>query len=62
MHLDANCVATYCKPAKAVAVYVNGTLSTGDPRTIPLSNFKEIAIVIGSPPAQIPSTADWNQI
>ena len=62
VHLDANCVATYCKPAKAVAVYVNGTAFTGDPRTIPLSNFKEIAIVIGTPPAQIPSTADWNQI
>jgi len=62
VHLDANCVATYCKPAKAVAVYVNGTAFTGDPRTIPLSNLKEIAVVIGTPPAQIPSTADWNQI
>jgi hypothetical protein len=55
-------VATYCKPAKAIAVYVNGAPFTGDPRTIPLSNLKEIAIVIGTPPAQVPSTADWNQI
>jgi hypothetical protein len=62
VRLDLNCVATYCKPAKAIAVYVNGTQFTGDPRTIPLSNLKEIAVVIGTPPAQIPSTADWNQI
>ena len=43
-------------------VYVNGTKFAGDPRTIPLSNLKEIAIVVGTPPAQIPNTADWNQI
>ena len=62
VRLDANCVATYCKPAQAVAVYVNGTVFRGDPRTIPLGNLTEIAVVIGTAPAQIPSTADWNQI
>ena len=55
--LDANCFATYCKPAKSVAVYVDGTKFTGDPGTIPLSDRKEIAIVVGTPPAQIPNTA-----
>jgi hypothetical protein len=37
-------------------VYVNGAEFTGDPATIPLSNNKEIAVVIGTPPASIPST------
>ena len=55
--LDANCFATYCKPAKSVAVYVDGRKFTGDPRAIPLSDRKEIAIVVGNPPAQIPNTA-----
>ena len=39
-------------------VYVNGAQFTGDPATIPLSNNKEIAVVIGAPPASIPSTAN----
>jgi hypothetical protein len=62
VRLDANCVATYCKPAKSVAVYVDGSPFAGNPQTIPLSDHKEIAIVIGAPPAQIPNTADWTQI
>jgi hypothetical protein len=37
-------------------IYVNGAEFTGDPKTIPLSNNKEIALVIGTPPASIPST------
>ncbi len=60
--LDKNCVATYCEPKKKIAVYVNGKPYTGDPTTIQLSNFKEIAIVIGSPPDKIPATADWSLI
>ena len=60
--LDQNCVNTYCKPNDKIAVYVDGKPYTGDPRTIPLSDHKEIAIVIGTPPAQIPATADWSQI
>ena len=57
VRLDANCFATYCKPAKPVAIYVDGNPFTGDPRTIPLSDRKEIAIIIGALPAQIPNTA-----
>jgi hypothetical protein len=57
VRLDANCFANYCKPAKPVAVYVDGKPFTGDPRTIPLSDRKEIAIIVGTPPAQIPNTA-----
>jgi hypothetical protein len=62
VRLDANCFATFCKPAQAVAVYVDGTKFNGDPRTIPLGDHTEIAVVAGTPPAQIPNTADWNQI
>ena len=56
MKLDANCVNRYCRPATKIAIYVNGNRFTGDPRTIELSNRKEIAIVIGTPPAQIPNS------
>ena len=35
---------------------------TGDPTTIPLSNYKEIAIIIGTRPAQIPSGFDKSLI
>ena len=61
MKLDAKCVRTYCKPATKIAIYVNGKPFTGDPRTIDLSDHKEIAIVIGTPPAKIPSTGDFSQ-
>lgn len=37
-------------------VYVNGARFNGDPKTIPLANFTEIAVVIGKAPDQIPSS------
>jgi hypothetical protein len=37
-------------------VYVNGKKFDGDPKTIPLSNNKEIAVVIGTPPSSIPNS------
>ena len=57
--LDDSCVAEYCAPTP-IAVYVNGDPYTGDPRAIELTDEKEIAIVIGTPPAEIPSTADFS--
>ena len=54
--LDANCVGTYCKPGTPIAVYVDGKKFDGDPTTIPLSDQKEIAVVIGKAPGVIPST------
>jgi hypothetical protein len=62
VRLDQNCFATYCKPETAVAVYVNGTRFVGDPRRIVLNDHTEIAVVVGTPPAHIPNTADWTQI
>jgi hypothetical protein len=59
--LDASCVATYCSPATPIAIYIDGEPTTGDPRAIELTNQREIAIVIGTPPAEIPKTADFSQ-
>ena len=58
--LSETCVGEHCSP-ESIAVYVNGQPYTGDPRAIELTDHKEIAIVIGTPPAQIPSTADFSQ-
>ncbi len=58
--LDVSCVASYCKPAVNIEVYVNGDPHVGNPADIGLSDHREIAIVIGTPPAQIPATADFS--
>lgn len=59
--LDTSCVATFCSPATKIAIYIDGQPATGDPRAIELRDQREIAIVIGTPPAQIPKTADFSQ-
>ena len=41
---------------KPLAVYVNGTKVTGDPRAVKLASHQEIAVVYGSPPATVPSS------
>ena len=55
VRLTPECVGGYCKPEAPIAIYVDGKRFTGDPREIELSNLREIAIVIGTPPASIPS-------
>jgi hypothetical protein len=55
VRLHRSCVGGYCKPRDAIAVFVDGKRYTGDPAQIPLTDGKEIAIVIGSPPSSIPS-------
>jgi hypothetical protein len=57
VRLSKSCVGTYCDP-KPVAFYVNGKPYAADPEAIELTDGKEIAIVIGTPPAKIPKTAD----
>ena len=59
VRLDESCVGDYCG-SKPVAVYVDGGRVTDDPREIELTDQKEIAIVIGTPPADIPKTADFS--
>ena len=58
--LSDTCVADYCSP-EPIAFYVNGDPYTGDPRAIELTDHKEIAIVIGTPPPEIPTTADFSK-
>jgi hypothetical protein len=59
--LTATCVGDYCSPETPIAFYVNGEAFTGDPTTIELADRAEIAIVIGTPPAVIPATADFSK-
>jgi hypothetical protein len=49
------CVGGYCHLTRP-HVYVDGKAFAGDPRGILLTDRKEIAIVIGTPPKKIPST------
>jgi hypothetical protein len=56
VRLDLMCVGGYCKPGAPITIYVDGKPNTGDPRQIKLEDKREIAIVIGSPPAEIPSS------
>jgi hypothetical protein len=55
VRLNTDCVGGYCKPEASILVFVNGQRFVGDPTTIQLTDQKEIAIVIGSLPAQIPT-------
>jgi len=55
VRLDNKCVGGYCKPAAPISIYVDGNPYTGNPRQIELEDKKEIAIVIGTAPAEIPS-------
>jgi hypothetical protein len=59
--LTESCVGEFCSPAKPIAFYVDGEPFTADPSTIELADLSEIAIVIGTPPAVIPSTADFSR-
>ncbi|MEY2467391.1 MAG: hypothetical protein QOF21_89 [Actinomycetota bacterium] len=58
--LDSKCVGEYCNPTTDVAIYVNGKAFRGDPAGIKLTDRKEIAIVIGRPPAKVPSAGDFS--
>jgi hypothetical protein len=53
--LNDRCVGDYCEPDTTIQVYVNGTAYDGNPADIALADQTEIAIVIGTAPAEIPS-------
>jgi hypothetical protein len=59
--LDDECVGEYCEPATDVAVYIDGEEYDGNPADIELEDHIAIVIVIGTPPATIPDTADFSQ-
>jgi hypothetical protein len=59
VRLGRACVGGYCRPS-SIEFFVNGNRYGGDPRAILLTDHKEIAIVIGTPPKKIPKTADFS--
>ena len=61
VRLEDGCVGEFCEGETDIAVYIDGEEFDGDPATIELKNLRQIAIVIGTPPAQIPDTADFSQ-
>jgi hypothetical protein len=56
--LTEDCVADFCAPDTAIAFYVDGELFEGDPATIEIADDREIALVIGAPPDEIPDSYD----
>ena len=58
--LNATAWARTAGPTTTSRSTSGGKKFTGDPRSIPLRNLEEIAIVIGKPPAKIPSIGDFS--
>ncbi|HZN14882.1 MAG TPA: hypothetical protein VFB78_11470 [Acidimicrobiales bacterium] len=59
VRFNATCVGSYCKPGTDWAVYLDGAKDTDDPRLVQFSPHREITIVIGKAPKDIPTTYDW---
>lgn len=51
--LDSRCIGAYCNGLKW---YLDGKPQVGNPAGLILKSHQEIAIVVGKPPAKIPST------
>ena len=62
VRLTKSCVDVYCSPKTPVAFYVDGKPFDGDPGSMLLTDQKEIAIVIGEPPAEIPKEYDFSNV
>jgi hypothetical protein len=56
IRLDASCVDEFCTPDVPLEVFVDGQRQSGDPADIVLRDRQEIAIVIGTPPEEIPDS------
>jgi hypothetical protein len=56
VRFNESCIGGYCKELIPWRVYVNGKPYAGDPRALELKEHQEIAFVIGTPPAKIPSS------
>jgi hypothetical protein len=61
VRLEDGCVGEYCDADTEIAVYIDGERYDGDPALIELEDRREVAIVIGTPPAEIPDDADFSQ-
>src|SRR5262245_492081 len=58
VRLSSSCVGGYCRPGTPIRAYVDGVVQQGPMPSIILKRGEEIALVIGSPPATIPSGWD----
>jgi hypothetical protein len=61
VRLTDTCAGGYCGPGTPVVGYVNGSRTHAPLTGIVLTRGEEIALVIGSPPATIPSSWDCNR-
>jgi len=60
VELSETCVGEHCAPTP-IAVFVGGERYEGDPRTVELTDREVIVVVVGTPPSEIPSTADFSR-
>jgi hypothetical protein len=58
VRLSPGCIGEYCRSALNVAAYVDGKIDKEPLPKIALLKGREIALVIGKPPASIPATWD----
>lgn len=56
--ITASCLGHVCGGVK---IYIDGKQVTDDPKRIQLLDQREIAVVVGPPPASIPSKGDFSQ-
>lgn len=55
VRLTPTCVGEFCESDTSIAFFVDGEPYPGDPGRIELADGREIAIVIGMPPEEVPS-------
>ena len=60
VRLDESCVGGFCEPEAPIAVFIDGEPYDGDPAEIVLEDQRQIAIVIGTFPNEVPSTYDFS--
>ena len=60
VRLEDGCVGDFCDDDTDIAFYVDGEVHDGDPVSIALEDQREIAIVIGTPPEEIPDSAEFS--
>ena len=58
VRLTGNCVGGYCRPGAPINAYIDGHRTSDSMPDIALTKGREIALVIGSPPSNIPSRWD----
>jgi hypothetical protein len=59
IRLTTNCLGSFNGSCDGLHWYLNGVRQTGNPAKLVLKNHQEIAIVVGKPPATIPTSYDF---